>query len=64
MIAHDIGITGHDMLSSKAIQAIGIDHPRDVWRINGLTGSRSPLLQFLALVVMTSKEKKRRRTKV
>ena len=52
------------MLSSKAIQAIGIDHPRDVWRINGLTGSRSPLLQFLALVVMTSKEKKRRRTKV
>ena len=52
------------MLSSKAIQAIDIDHPRDVWRINGLTGSRSPLLQFLALVVMTSKEKKRRRTKV
>ena len=41
-IAHDIRITGHDALSSKAIQAISIDYLKDVWKINGLTSSRSP----------------------
>ena len=59
--AHDIRITRHDALSSKAIRAISIDCPRDVWRINGLTNSRSPLLQFPVSVVMTSKEKERRK---
>ena len=34
-----------------------VNHPRDIWRINGLTGSRSPLLQFPTLGVMTKKQK-------
>lgn len=58
-IAHDIRITGHDTLPSKAIWVISIDHPRDMWRINGLTNSRSPLLQFPTLGVMANKEKGR-----
>ena len=32
-----------------------------MWRINGLIGSRSPLLQFLTLGVMTNKVKKRKK---
>ena len=41
-IAHNIRVIGHNMLLSKAIQAISIDHPRDIWRINEITSSRSP----------------------
>ena len=53
------------MLPSKAIWVIGVDRLMDMWRINGLIDGRSPLLQFLTLVVMTNKEKKeRRRTRV
>ena len=70
MIAHDIRVTGHDTFPSKAIHAISIDCPRDMWRINGLTGSRSPLLQFPTLGAMTKKKerererrRRRRRTK-
>ena len=47
------------MLLSKAIWAISIDYPREVWRINGLINSRSPLLQFRTLEVMTNKERKK-----
>ena len=54
-IAHDIKVVGHDMLPSKAIRAISIDRPRDMWRTNGLTSNRSPLLQFPTLGVMTKK---------
>ena len=60
-IAHDISIMGHGMLSSKAIWAISIDHPREVWRINWIIDSRFPLLQFLTLEVMTNKERKKKR---
>ena len=64
-IAHDIKVVGHDTFLSKAIWTIGIDHPRDIWRINGLTSSKSPLLQFPALVVSINQERReRRRTKV
>ena len=45
-ITHNIRITGHDTLSSKAIRAIGIDHPRKVWRVNELADSRPFLLRF------------------
>ena len=45
-IAHDIRITRHDTLPSKAIHVISIDHPRDMWRIDGLASDRSPILQF------------------
>ena len=61
-IAYDIRIARHDTLLSKAIWAISIDRPRDMWRINGFTSSRSPLLQFLTIRVMTNKEKIERRT--
>ena len=43
-MAHDIRVMGHGMLSSKAIQAISIDYPRNMRRINGLTDSRIPLI--------------------
>ena len=43
----------HDALLSKAIWAIGINRLREMWRIDGLTGNRSPLLQFPVLVVTT-----------
>ena len=58
MIAHDIRVTRHDTFPSKAIHAISIDCPRDMWRINGLTGSRSPLLQFPTLGAMTKKKER------
>ena len=45
-IAYDIWITGHNALLSKAIKAIGINHPRKVWRVNELTDSRLILLKF------------------
>ena len=54
---------GHNTLPSKAIQAISIDCPRDMWRINGFTSSRSPLLQFLTLRVITNKEKREKKYK-
>ena len=44
--SHDIRITRHNALSSKAIKVIGKDHPRKVWKANKLTGSRLLLLQF------------------
>jgi len=44
MITYDIRITGHGMLPSKAIRAISIDRPREMWRVNELTGSRLLLL--------------------
>ena len=56
-IAHDIRITGHGTLSSKAIRAISIDHPREVWRINGLTSSRFRLLQFPTFEVIKKNNK-------
>ena len=58
-IAHDIRVSGHDMLPSKAIWTIDIDRTRDMWRIDGLTGNRSPLLQFPTLEVMTQKKGER-----
>ena len=71
MIAHDIRVTGHNTFPSKAIHAISIDYPRDMWRINGLIGSRSPLLQSPTLGAMTKKKerererrRRRRRTRV
>ena len=48
-ITHDIRITGHYTLLSKAI--------------NGLIDSRSPLLQFPTLEFMTNMEEKKRRRK-
>ena len=62
-INHEIGIMGHDTLLSKAIRAISIDCPREMWKVNELAGSRFFLLQFSTLEVMTNKvkEKKRRR---
>ena len=45
-IAHDIRITGHSRLPSKAIRAISIDRPREVWMINGLIGSKSHCYNF------------------
>ena len=43
----------HDALLNKAIWAIGINRLREMWRIDRLTGNRSPLLQFPILVVTT-----------
>ena len=60
-IAHAIRITGHNTLSSKAIKALSIDCPREMRRANGLTGSRSPLLQFPTLKAMTNRERERKR---
>ena len=34
-----------------------------MWRINGFTSSKSPLLQFLTLKVMTNKEKREKKYK-
>ena len=62
-ITHAIRIIGHNMLSSKAIRALSIDCPREMWRVNGLTGSRSPLLQFPTLEVMTKKKEKKKKKK-
>ena len=45
-IAHDIRVTGHDTLPSKAIRAISIGHLREMWRVNKLTNSRLLSLQF------------------
>ena len=59
-IAHDIRITRHDSLPSKVIQAIGINRPRKVWRVNELADSRPPLLQFFTLKSMTNKVKERK----
>ena len=56
-IAHTIRITGHNTLSSKAIRALSIDCPREMWRVNGLTGSRSPLLQFPTLEVRSEERR-------
>jgi len=58
-IAHDIRIIGHNMLPNEAIQVISINRPRKMWRINGLAGRRSPLLQFPTLKVMTNQKEKR-----
>ena len=63
-IAHAIRITRHNTLSSKAIKALSIDCPREMQRANGLTGSRSPLLQFPTLEVMTKKEKKKKKREI
>ena len=62
-IARDIRITGHGTLPSKAIRTISIDHLREMWRVNRLTNSRSPMLQFFTLEVMTNKEKEKREEK-
>ena len=64
-IADDVRIIGHDKLPSKAIRIISINSPKEMWRFNGLIDSRSPLLQFPTLEVMTNKvegkkEKKKR----
>ena len=66
MIAHDIGITRHGTLSSKAIRTISTDRPREMWRVNELTGNRFLLLQFSTLGVMINKvkEMKRRRRRL
>ena len=63
-ISYDVRITRHDTLSSKTIRTISINYPREMWRVNGLTGSRSPLLQFPILKVMTNKEKKKKRLSI
>ena len=63
-IVYDIRITRHGTLPNKAIRAKSIDRPREMWRVNRLIGSRSPLSQFPTLEVMTNKETgKRRRRK-
>ena len=59
-IVHGIRIMGHGTLLSKAIRAITINLPREIWRINRLISSRSPLLQFSTLEVMTNKEKEKK----
>ena len=46
MIARDIRITMHGTLSSKAIMAISINCPREMWKVNELIGNRLLLLQF------------------
>ena len=51
----------HDTLLSKFIRAISIDCPREMWRVNGLTGSKLLLLQMSILEVMTNNEKEKRR---
>ena len=53
----------HDTLSSKAILAISIDRAKEIWKINRLTNSKSPLLQFHTLEVMTNKKRKREEKK-
>ena len=60
-IAHDIEITSYDTLLSKAIRAISIDHPREMWRVNELTNIRFLLLYFSTLEVMTNKVKKKKK---
>ena len=45
-VTHDIGITGHDMLPSKAITTINIDCPRELWKVTELTNNRFLLLRF------------------
>ena len=62
-ISYDVRITGHNTLLSKTIRTISINYPREMWRVNGLTGSRSPLLQFPILKVMTNKEKEKKKEK-
>ena len=66
MIAHDIGITRHGTLPSKAIRTISTDRPREMWRVNELTSNRFLLLQFSTLGVMINKvkEMKRRRRRL
>ena len=51
----------HDTLLSKSIRAISIDCPREMWRVNGLIGSKLLLLQMSILEVMTNNEKEKRR---
>ena len=46
MIAHDLRITEHGTLLSKAIRVVSIDRPRKMWKADELTGSRLLLLQF------------------
>ena len=58
-ITHDVRVIGHDTLLSKAIQAISIDYPRDMWWINGLTSSRSPPITISHIRVITNKAKTR-----
>ena len=40
-IAQDIRITGHN-----TVKSISINHPKEIWRVNGLTDNRLHLLQF------------------
>ena len=49
------------MLLSKSIRATSIDRPREIWRVNGLIGSRLLLLQMSILEVMKNNEKEKRR---
>ena len=51
----------HGTLLSKSVRAISIDYPREMWRVNGLIGSRLLLLQMSILEVMTNNEKQKRR---
>ena len=60
-IAYDIRIIGHNMLLSKAIRAISIDHPREMWRVNELTNIRFLLLYFSTLEVMINKVKEKKK---
>ena len=62
-IAHDIRIIGHNMLLSKAIRAISIDHPREMWRVNQLTSSNSSCYSFPPLKIMTNKVKEKEKKK-
>ena len=62
-IAHDIRITGHNTLPSKAIKAISIDHPREMWRVNQLTGNNSFYYSFPPLEIMTNKVKEKEEKK-
>ena len=65
-IAHDIRITGHDMLSSKAIRSISINRPKEIWRVNGLTNNRLLLLQFSSIKShdKQGKEEKKKRLNI
>ena len=66
MITYDIRVTGHGMLLSKAIRAISIDRPREMWRVNELTGSRLLLLQISTIKSHNKqgKEEKKKRLNI
>ena len=68
MIAHDIGIMGHDVLPSDAIKTVSLNRPREMWRFNELTGISLFLLRFSTIRIHdkqgTGKEEKKKRLSI